>query len=255
MVAPHLLLGPRGAAGESPTQVSVMQSVRLATLLVFGVAGVIGPMATPVEAQKWLAFRGSLGHEWLSGDIADPLNGDTRTEWTVFYVSPRVVLPVHLRVGAGISRVTYDVNPSWQNPGPADVAIHVEPNPPPYEHWNHVRWHVLVGAEWSAPWFDVYVERRIVWGRLRSQTQLTQPSSDDPVRVTPYDEWDSSASENVVGLKTNLMGVLPFHIDILLRKGDLEPRNLPDFDLTDHGLGPRTGGSTLGLQVGVFWNP
>lgn len=125
--------------------------------------------------------------------------------------------------------------------------------------WTRAVENVLVPLGWvvaALQWLDVYLERRFVWGRLRSQTQLLwNVPADDPPKQTPYDEWDSSGSENILGLKTNLAGNLPFYIDVVVRRGNLEPRNSNDFDLTNHGLGVRTDGSTFGLQFGVFWHP
>jgi len=213
------------------------------------VAALVAYGALPQESfaqQDWLGFRGTLGYEWLEGDLGRALAGGVRTEWTVMYF-PRPAWPLKPRVGAGYSRVTYGLRPVSQ------PAIDVNANS---RHWNHVRWHVVLGVERAVTrWVDAYLEVRQAWGRLRSQTEVLWPvPADDPPHDTPYRNFDDRSSELAGGLQVHPWSPR-LEIDLLARWGVIARRGAPSFDLTDYGLPVLSDGKAWGIQIGVAWNP
>lgn len=235
-----------------------MRRLRFVTLVASGVVGLLGTVPTPAPAQQWLAFRGTLGHEWLGGSIADALKGATRSEWTVMLLPFGPVslgaIAVKPRLGAGLSRITYEAAQQLQSTIPPEGA-----------HWNHLRWHAMAGAEvLSVPWVEVYLEYRKIWGHLRSQTFVESGwHYEDPPQRLPYPQWRVKGTEFVAGMKTDLGGRIPVHLDVLFRRGDISPRGAPEFDLSKHGLTRKCGqsdcnfpgGTGTGFQIGVYWHP
>ena len=204
----------------------------------------------PSSAQGWLGFRSTIGHEWLTGgDLSAPLDGDTRSDWSVFLRPPPITSALQVYVGAGISRITYTQNPTFPVQAPVPVAnTHGD-------RWNHVSWHALLGVEITASsWLAVYLERRRAWGRLRSQTHLFWDITDDPPRFTPYRDWAVQGLEMVWGLRSDL-GFLPVRLDVQYRRGDLQPRGASNFDMSAYGLGVRQHADIQGLQIGAHWTP
>jgi hypothetical protein len=83
---------------------------------VLGLSALLGitPLPASGEAQDWLAFRSSLRHEWLTGNIgapSGPMRGNARSDWSVI-LRPPPIGGFRVSGGSGISRVTYDLDAS-----------------------------------------------------------------------------------------------------------------------------------------------